>query len=187
MQVYVCHSLIWRLTFISAPTSPTSVFPLANDPDVAIGARGVPLPSIFVKMYLAEADARLFFAVVPAFVDALPPSPGQHQSEDRNQANRDNAITFLRFEIQELPRVFTKDRATYDLSEDAFSTASDALEDILVLLDERVDDAMLGHECGVSVGQPLLIDSNCLAFYAGRALPKCCDTTSSPVLPSEAL
>jgi hypothetical protein len=93
----------------------------------------------------------------------------------------------LRFEIQELPRVFTEDRATYDLSEDAFSTASDALEDILVLLDERVDDAMLGHECGVSVGQPLVIDSNCLAFYAGRALPKCCDTASSPVLPSEAL
>ncbi|OCK94770.1 uncharacterized protein K441DRAFT_696305 [Cenococcum geophilum 1.58] len=113
-------------------------------------------------MHLAEADVQLFFAVVPAFVDALPPRPkhelgvthpGQRQSEDRNRANRDNAITFLRFEIQELPRVLTKDHAIYDLSDHAFSTASDALEDILVLLDELVDDAIPRHESDVSADE----------------------------------
>lgn len=137
----------------------------SNEPHVALCAHGVLLPSISVKMYLAEADVQLFFAIVPAFIDALPPSPkhepgathpGQRQSEDRNRANRDNAITFLRFEIQELPRVLTKDHAMYDLSDDAFSTASDALEDILVLLDELVDNAIPRHKSDVSVGKPLL-------------------------------
>jgi hypothetical protein len=125
-------------------------------------------------MHLAEADVPLFFAVVPAFVDALLLSPkhdepgatnlGQHQSEDRNRVSRDNAITFLRFEIQELSRVLTKDYAIYDLSDNAFRIASDALEDILVVLNKLVDDVIPRHESNVSVGKPLLIDSNCLAF-----------------------
>jgi hypothetical protein len=109
-------------------------------------------------MHLVEADAQLFFTVVPAFVVALPPKP-MRRSEDRNLENRDNAITFLRFEIQELPRVLTKDHAIYDLSDHAYRTASDALELILVLLEDLVDDAIPRH-----VGQPLLIDRHCLAF-----------------------
>jgi hypothetical protein len=149
------------------------------------------LPRIFLKMHLAEAYAPLFFAVVPAFVDALPVSPkhnepgatnsGQRQSEERNRASRDNAITFLRFEIQELPRALTKDYAVYDLSDDAFRTASDALEDILLLLHELVDDAIPRYESNVSVGKPLLITAIASRFYAGRALPRYCDTAVSPV------
>ena len=82
---------------------------------------------------------------------------------------RDNAITFLRFEIQELPRVLTRDCAIYDLSDDAFSKASVALEDILFLLDELVDHAILEQESDVPVGKPLLIDSNWLAYLRWQA------------------
>ncbi|KAI9684271.1 MAG: hypothetical protein M1822_005744 [Bathelium mastoideum] len=100
-------------------------------------------------MRLAEEETRLFFAVVPVFVAALPPSPGtpaQRQHVDRQQERRHNAITILRLEIQKLLKSFTRDHAAYDLSEDAFSKASNQLEYILVLLEEWVDDAILEHE-----------------------------------------
>ena len=115
-----------------------------------------------VKMHLAEADAHLFLAVVPAFVAALPPSPKREpgdlnptqtchaQSEDWNRTKRHNAITFLRFEVWGLAGVLTKDRSHLELSHDAFEKASDALEDLLDLLDGLVDDGILGSE-GLSV------------------------------------
>ncbi|RYP46073.1 hypothetical protein DL768_007665 [Monosporascus sp. mg162] len=94
-------------------------------------------------MHLAEADAQLFLAIVQAFVSALPPSPKREpQSEDWNRTKRHNAISVLRFEVQDLPKVLTKDFAVCDLSDDAFDKASDALEDLLNLLDGLVDDGI---------------------------------------------
>ncbi|KAI1317243.1 hypothetical protein F5Y16DRAFT_153501 [Xylariaceae sp. FL0255] len=107
------------------------------------------------KMHQAEADAQLFLAVVHAFVGALPPSPKrepntaqtyQPQIEDWNRTKRHNAITFLRFEVWELTGVLTMGRAICDLSGDAFDQASDALEDLLNLLDGLVDDGILGEK-----------------------------------------
>jgi len=102
-------------------------------------------------MLLAKTDAQLFLGTVQAFVGALPPSPKrepdaaqtcQPQSEDWNQTKRHNAITFLRFEVWELTEVLTEDRAICDLSGDAFDSASDALEELLDLLDGLVDDGI---------------------------------------------
>ncbi|KAK4443846.1 hypothetical protein QBC34DRAFT_416455 [Podospora aff. communis PSN243] len=117
---------------------------------------------MLVKMHLAEEDAHLFLAVVPAFVAALPPSPNREigdlnpratqtrhasaQSEDWNRTKRHNAITFMRFEVQDLAVVLTKDLAQLELLDDALEKASDALEDLLDLLDRLVDDGILRSE-----------------------------------------
>jgi hypothetical protein len=117
------------------------------------------------KMHVFEADARLFFAVVPAFVAALPPSPNrernlldpaqirQPQSEDWNRTKRHNAITFLRFEVMELAGVLTKDRSLCELSCDALKEASDALEELLALLHGLIDHGILQNE-GLSTDLP---------------------------------
>lgn len=102
-------------------------------------------------MHLADTDSALFLAVVRAFVSALPPSPTRistGQSEDcrRDQRKRNNAITFLRFEVHELASVLNKDRAVSDLPDDAFDRASEALEDVLNLLDGLVDNGICGSE-----------------------------------------
>lgn len=114
-------------------------------------------------MHLDDADSALFLAVVRAFVSALPPSPARFpnstghsrepQSEDqrRDQRKRDNVITFLRFEVHELASVLNKDRAVSDLPDDAFDKASEALEDVLNLLDGIVDDRICGSERNVLV------------------------------------
>lgn len=104
-------------------------------------------------------SAELFLAVVPVFVDALPSRPKrepratdqrQPQPEDWSRAERANAIVFLRFEIQQLPKVLPKDYATYDLSDEVSQTASDALDDILFVLDELIDDAIIKQSRNVS-------------------------------------
>ncbi|KAL7948569.1 hypothetical protein V8C42DRAFT_314863 [Trichoderma barbatum] len=106
-------------------------------------------------MRLIEADAQLYFAIVQAFVSALPPSPEREpdaastckpQSGDRIRTKRHNVIRILRFEVWELTEVLTKDRAVCDLSVDAFDNASDALEDLLYLLDGLVDDGIPRNE-----------------------------------------
>ena len=101
-------------------------------------------------MHLAVADVELFSTVIPAFIDALPRSPWHDsatthllQPEAQNQIHRANVINILRFEIQQLPEVLTKDAATYVLSDDLFRRASDALEDVLSLLDDLVDSEIV--------------------------------------------
>lgn len=98
-----------------------------------------------------KQDAKQFFAMVPAFVAALPPSlrhepgtahSGDRQLEDLDRVSRDNRITFLRFEVQELFRVFTKHRSEYNLSSDTFRTASDTLEQVLYILEKLANNAI---------------------------------------------
>lgn len=110
-------------------------------------------------MPLAKEEVQVFFATVQAFVDALPPSPkreqldatqtGGPQPADLNQIKRHNAITLLRFEVLEMARVFTKDRALDDLSDDAFDKASDTLEDLFQVLNGLVDDGITSKELWV--------------------------------------
>ncbi len=111
-------------------------------------------------MLLDERVTQLFFSVVPAFIAALPPSPKhrpatdysrQPQPEERNGETQDNAVRLLRFAVQQLLGVFTTNRSLYDLPVDAFGKASEALEDILFVLEELVDDEILDQEHNVAV------------------------------------
>lgn len=115
-------------------------------------------------MRRAVESAELLLAVIPAFVDALPSRPKreprttdlrlrQRQPEDWSRAERDNAIVFLRFEIKQLPEVLPKDYATYDLSDEISQTASDALDDILFVLDGLIDDVIIKQNSNVSVSK----------------------------------
>jgi hypothetical protein len=106
-------------------------------------------------MRLASARdgySQLFHAVLPTIVEALPPRPTQTlfstgiNSHDRNLNDElvlKNSITLLRFEIQEMQKVLTEANSEYDLSNEAYAQASSALEDVLSLFEERVDDVIL--------------------------------------------
>ncbi|KAL6886896.1 peptidase S8/S53 domain-containing protein [Trichoderma evansii] len=102
-------------------------------------------------MYLAEADVQLFLAIVRAFVDALPPDPKNEpdtcrsQSEHQNRIERHNAIRILRLEVTTLSKDSTKNQVMCDLQDESFEKASKALEDLLYVLDELVDDGILKH------------------------------------------
>ena len=102
-------------------------------------------------MYLSGTNPTLFFDVIGAFVQALPSPPDRSRNHDGHEMDkedriiRNNAITSLRFEVQDLPRVFTEERATFDLPNEDFGYAKDALEDILVLMDDLVDNGILAH------------------------------------------
>lgn len=108
-------------------------------------------------MRLASARdgySQLFHAVLPTIVEALPPRPAQTlfstgiNSHDRNLNDElvlKNSITLLRFEIQEMQKVLTEANSEYDLSNDAYAQASSALEDVLSLFEERIDDVILDY------------------------------------------
>jgi hypothetical protein len=108
-------------------------------------------------MGLPKVHSQLFFAVIPAFVDALPLSPrrqsdaaqlGQLQSWNEHELGRRNTITMLRFEIQRSARVLTRDRAICELSDDEAKEVKEMLEYLLSTLDGLVDHGILGGESG---------------------------------------
>ncbi|KAF9886798.1 hypothetical protein FE257_011045 [Aspergillus nanangensis] len=83
---------------------------------------------------------RLFFAVLPTFIGALPPPPSfSPAGGSRRRETLKNAITLLRFETREMQHVLAADRMSYDLSVDEFEEALEALEDILFVLEDLVN------------------------------------------------
>jgi len=112
-------------------------------------------------MRLADEDTQLFLAVLPTFVEALPPCPGpaltgSHSNNPHDLGRMDlmNSITLLRFEIQRMQNVLTEAGLEYDLPDDDFVNASKALEDGLFWLEELVDDAILDCKDDPSVCTP---------------------------------
>ncbi|PON20790.1 hypothetical protein TGAM01_v210298 [Trichoderma gamsii] len=102
-------------------------------------------------MQLYEADVQLFLATVQAFVDVLPPCPKRksnaaqkdESTEAKNRLERDNFIRILRIDMTEVSGDSTKDRMMCDVPDgDAFEKAREALEDLLLMMNERVDDGI---------------------------------------------
>ncbi|KAF2191249.1 subtilisin-like protein [Zopfia rhizophila CBS 207.26] len=100
-------------------------------------------------------DANFFLDVAPAFVASLPPAPPRDEVpnsvkkqplEDIRMLARNNANVELRFEIGELLATFTKERANQDLSFDDHRHVAEALEDILYLLEDLVDDSIISKD-----------------------------------------
>lgn len=96
------------------------------------------------------ASLELFLTLLPLFINALPPHPEITLSSSQPKLSSrveefKNATTLLRFEIQEMQNVLTKDRAEYDLSAEEADKATHALEDVLLLLEGLVHSSVL--EC----------------------------------------
>jgi len=115
-------------------------------------------------MRLVDEDigcSQLLLAVLPAFVEALPPCPvpaltGSHSNNLHDPGRRilRNSIILLRIEIQRMQMVLMEACLEYDLSADDFVNASAVLEDGLFLLEELIDNAILGYKDGPSVSTP---------------------------------
>jgi hypothetical protein len=80
---------------------------------------------------------QLIHAVLPVFVQALPPVPDVAPTTNPKQEKLKNFITILRFEIQEMQQVLIETHVEQNLTNnDAFG---EALEDLLFCLDALVD------------------------------------------------
>lgn len=85
---------------------------------------------------------QLFYDVLPAFIEALPPRPSAAPANNRKQETLKNLISILRFEMQQMQQILTKTHTEYDLmDEDIFKVpdVSDALEDVLFCLEGLVN------------------------------------------------
>jgi hypothetical protein len=97
--------------------------------------------------------AQLFLTVLPFFIRALPPSSASashpyHDSISRRQETLKNSVTLLRFELREMQNVLTESYSACDLSPQEFETARDALEDVLYLLEDLVDESIRKYQGG---------------------------------------
>ncbi|RSM05460.1 hypothetical protein CEP52_006274 [Fusarium oligoseptatum] len=94
-----------------------------------------------------QRNVDLFFAIAQTFVASLPPAP------DRDRALADdmmlaltNSVVNLRFEITRLLYTFSIDRALIELPERDCARANIALEDILDMLDNLVDESICMYQ-----------------------------------------
>ncbi|KAF5257315.1 hypothetical protein FOXYS1_12167 [Fusarium oxysporum] len=98
-------------------------------------------------MRLHQRNVDLFFATAPSFVASLPPAPDRDNApvDDATLALNNSAV-ILRFEIIRLLDTFSIERAAIDLPEGDCSKADIALENILDMLDNLVDDSISGSQ-----------------------------------------
>ncbi|KAH7133081.1 hypothetical protein B0J13DRAFT_93100 [Dactylonectria estremocensis] len=81
---------------------------------------------------------QLFRTVLPVFIEALPPRPSVSPLISRKQEELKNTISILRFEVQEMEQVLSGTWTACDLTNDATSEASNALEDALLCMEDLV-------------------------------------------------
>ncbi|OTB13975.1 hypothetical protein K445DRAFT_24122 [Daldinia sp. EC12] len=126
---------------------------------------------------------QLFFSVIDAFINALPPSPRdepfQPRFEDRATMGLRNEIGLMRTAIQTSSMIFTKRGVTIDSVDDSYGKGSEALEDILNVLDRLVDDQILQDS--------EMHDSNFPKLQALRAHLQHYDPMISTPVPDEVL
>lgn len=95
---------------------------------------------------------QLFLTVLPFFIRALPPPPSAsdshpyHDAISRQRETLKNSVTLLRFELREMQNVLTESYSACDLSLQEFETARDALEDVLYLLEDLVDESIRKYQ-----------------------------------------
>ncbi|RKK64379.1 hypothetical protein BFJ69_g16745 [Fusarium oxysporum] len=82
---------------------------------------------------------RLFHAVLPVFIEALPRVPDVAPTTNPTRETLKNLITILRFEIQEMQQVLIDTHAEHNLTNNGTLKASEALEGVLFCLETLVD------------------------------------------------
>lgn len=104
-------------------------------------------------MRLERDNTDLFLRTVPIFVRCLPPAPSWNEMTiDKARLSLQTSVIELRFEITRLRETFTSDYAMYDIPLEDYQGASSVFEDVLNLLDDLVDEAILNQINGPSVG-----------------------------------
>ncbi|KAF6822502.1 hypothetical protein CMUS01_11058 [Colletotrichum musicola] len=103
-------------------------------------------------------EAGLFLAVAPVIVEGLPPTPKRAANTtkpDRKREALNNAITLLRVEILQMMEVFPTEYIDYELPEDKFNAARDALEDTLDFLEALLQEDIVHSQPDVPEAKPL--------------------------------
>lgn len=80
---------------------------------------------------------QLFQAVLPAFIEALPPWLSAAPNDPKQEILK-NVITILRFKTNEMQQVMIPACWDYDLTDVDISRVSDAVEDVLFSLEDLV-------------------------------------------------
>ncbi|KAH7210106.1 hypothetical protein DER44DRAFT_775050 [Fusarium oxysporum] len=82
---------------------------------------------------------QLIYAVLPVFIEALPPVPDVAQTTNSKQEILKNLVTILRFEIQEMQKILSVTHTEHNFTSSSTLKASEELEDVLFCLDALVD------------------------------------------------
>ncbi|KAL6353450.1 hypothetical protein LRP88_13942 [Fusarium phalaenopsidis] len=93
-------------------------------------------------MRLNQRNVDIFFATAPAFVASLPPAPDRDKALEDVMLALTNSVVSLRFEFTRLRNSFSIEWAATDLPKSDCAEANIALEDILDMLDNLVDDSI---------------------------------------------
>lgn len=97
-------------------------------------------------MRLDQNYSDLFLVTIPAFVASLPPASGRKAGVlDTQSLLLQTSVVELRCEMTRLRETYTNESAEHDMNIEDHHRAASVLEDVLNLLENLVDNAILNH------------------------------------------